>query len=395
MLKKLYNHLRGSLQIDIYGAAIERFLNICAIHGVAFWDVRCVDAAHFTAWVSTGGYFALRPYARNTGCTVRLRRKRGAPFTAKKISRRWALWLGVLICTAAIWYLSGFVWTIEVRGCETISQREVLELLEAEGIKTGAKRSEFQMRELKNNLMIKSDKLSYLTVNFQGTHAIVEVWERRNEETKPEEQGPCNVVSELAGIITDLRVRTGLAQVKVGETLQPGDLIASGAIVNENDETQITLLHAEAEADLRTWYTRKTVVPAELQTLLSDGVVETSNSTQLGDRRFPFGIIEKNGFSWYDKQINIQYLQLQEHFRWPVARIIQRTRRCAVQTAQIDRGKLANVLEERMTLQLLAEKSEATLVKTSFSLEQSEQGAWLGILEAELVETTGLEVPIG
>ena len=52
MLKKFYNHLRGSLQIDIYGAAIERFLNICAIHGISFWDVRCVDAAHFTAWVS-------------------------------------------------------------------------------------------------------------------------------------------------------------------------------------------------------------------------------------------------------------------------------------------------------------------------------------------------------
>ena len=395
MLKKLYNYLRGSLQIDIYGAAIERFLNICAIHGVSFWDVRCVDAAHFTAWVTAGGYFALRPYAKNTGCTVRLRRKRGTPFTARKISRRWVLWLGLIACGVAIWYLSGFVWTIEVQGCETISQREVLELLEAEGVKTGAKRSEFQIRELKNNLMIKTDKLSYLTVNFQGTHAIVQVWERRNQETKPEELGPCNVISELTGIVTALRVRTGRAQVKVGDTLQPGELIASGVIINENDETQVTLLHAEAEADLRTWYTRKTMGPVELQQLLSDGVLETSSSVQLGDRRFPIGIIEKNGFSWYDKQINIQYLRLQDHFRWPVAYITGKTSRCTAQTVQIDQGKLANVLEERMTLQLLAEKPEATLVQTSFSLEQSETGAWLGILEAELVETTGLKVPIG
>lgn len=394
MLKKLFNHLRGSLQIDIYGAAIERFLNICAIHGVSFWDVRCVDAAHFTAWISTGGYFALRPYARNTGCTVRLRRKRGAPFTAKKMTRRWALCLGLVVCAAAVWFLSGFVWTIEVRGCESVSQREILELLAGEGLKTGAKRSAFQMRELRNNVMIKTDKLSYLTVNFQGTHAIIEVWERRNQETRPAEPGPCNVVSELTGIVTDLRVRTGLAQVRVGDTLQAGELIATGVIVNQNDETQVTLLHAQAEADLRTWYTRKTAVPAELQQLLPDGVVETSGFAQLGGRRFPIGIIEKNGFSWYDKQINIQYLRLQEYFRWPVARIIGQTSRCAVQTAQIDRGKLSSVLEERMTLRLLAEKPNATLVQTSFSLEQSETGAWLGILEAELVETTGLEVPI-
>lgn len=395
MLKKLYNHLRGSLQIDIYGAAIERFLNICAIHGVSFWDVRCVDAAHFTAWVSVGGYFALRPYARNTGCRVRMRRKRGAPFTAKKLVRRWMLCLGGVLCAATVWYLSGMVWTIEVRGCERMSQREVLELLAEEGLKTGARRSGFQKRELRNNVILKTDKLSYLTVNFRGTHAIVEVQERRNMETMPEKQAPCDVVSGLTGIVTDVRVRTGLATVKVGDTLQPGELIATGVIVNQNDETQVTLLHAEAEVDLRTWYTRKTAVPAELQQLLPDGVIGNERFMQLGDRRFPFGMVEKNGFSWYDKQIKIQYLQLQEYFRWPVAWITGRTHRCALFDAVIDREKLASVLEQRMKEQLRAEKPDATLVKTNFSLEQSPSGAWLGILEAELVETTGLDVPIG
>lgn len=395
MLKKLYNHLRGSLQIDIYGAAIERFLNICAIHEVSFWDVRCVDAVHFTAWVSVSGYFALRPYARNTGCSVRLRRKRGAPFTAKKIVRRWALCAGMLFCAAIVWYLSGFVWTIEVRGCSFLSQRTVLELVAEEGLKTGARRSEFQLIELKNNVLSKTDKLSYLTVNFQGTHAIVEIWERRNQETKPKEEVPCNVTSGLTGIVTDLRVRTGRAMVKVGDTIQPGDLIASGVIVNENDETQVTLQHAEAEADVRTWYTVKAAVPKELQLLIDDGMINSTAAVQFGQRRFPLGMIEKNGFPWYDKLINIQYFRLQEHFRWPVAWITGQTHRCTVLDSEIDGEKLANFLEKRMNERLRAEKPDATLVQTTFSLERSASGAWLGILEAELVETTGLEVPIG
>lgn len=395
MLKKLYNHLRGSLQIDIYGASIERFLNICSIHGVSFWDVRCVDAAHFTAWVSVGGYFLLRPYARNTGCRVRLRRKRGVPFTAKKLVRRGILCLGSVLCAAAVWYLSGMVWTIEIRGCERMTQREVLELLAEEGLETGARRSGFQIRELKNNVLIKTDKLSYLTVNFRGTHAIVEVQERHNIETMPEKQAPCDVVSGLTGIVTEVRVRTGQVVVKVGDTLQPGDMIATGLIVNQNDETQVTLIHAEAEVDLRTWYTLKTMVPAELQQLLPDGGIGSEKFIQLGARRFPCGVIEKKGFSWYDRQIKVQYLQLQEHFRWPVAWITGQTCRCAIFDAVIDREKLASVLEQRMKERIQAEKPDATLVKTSFSLEQSPSGAWLGILEAELVETTGLEVPIG
>ena len=51
MLMQIHNFLRGSLQVDIRGAAIERFLNLCAIHGVAFWDIQTLDADHFTAWV--------------------------------------------------------------------------------------------------------------------------------------------------------------------------------------------------------------------------------------------------------------------------------------------------------------------------------------------------------
>ena len=38
---------------------------------------------------------------------------------------------------------------------------------------------------------------------------------------------------------------------------------------------------------------------------------------------------------------------------------------------------------------------EAELVWSNFRLEKTSGGAWLGVLEAELVETTGKEVPIG
>ena len=89
---QIHNFFRGSLQVDIRGAAIERFLNLCAIHGVAFWDIQVLDADHFAAWVSAGGYFALRPYARKTGCRVRVSRKKGLilwknVFKTKKILR--------------------------------------------------------------------------------------------------------------------------------------------------------------------------------------------------------------------------------------------------------------------------------------------------------------------
>ena len=47
-----------------------------------------------------------------------------------------------------------------------------------------------------------------------------------------------------------------------------------------------------------------------------------------------------------------------------------------------------------MLHQLLTAKPEAQLVQTDFTLEQNSQGAWLGVLKVELVETTGRQVPM-
>ena len=395
MLMKLRNWLRGSLQVDIRGAAVERFLNLCALHGVAFWKMETLDVDHFTAWVSVGGYTALHPYARKTGCRVRVVAKRGAPFAARKATRRWALWAGLLACALTVAWLSGFVWTIRVEGCETTTPEEVLALMKQVGLETGVRRQELDGRDMRNQLLTMTDKYSYFTLNFKGTQAIVRVWEKEHPVEKPEDLPPCNVVSEVTGVITALRVRTGKAVVKVGDTLQPGDLIASGVIVNENDETQVTLLRADAEADVRTWYTVQTAVPCELQLLEPDGRVEERRYFLLGERIFPLGIIEKRPVPWYDKQIKTHYLTLHEDFRWPVALERHRTLLCETKEASVDRDALAEILENRMLERLLAQKPGAQVQQSDFTLEQSPQGAWLGVLKVELVETTGRQVPMG
>ena len=40
MLLGLINYVRGWVRVEIRGAAIERFLNLCAQTEIAFWDVR-------------------------------------------------------------------------------------------------------------------------------------------------------------------------------------------------------------------------------------------------------------------------------------------------------------------------------------------------------------------
>ena len=394
MLMKIRNFLRGSIQVDIYGAAIERFLNLCSIHHVAFWNVEALDADHFSAWISVDGYAALRPYARKTACRVRVRKKHGMPFLAKYATRRTALWLGLILCTVTIYVMSGYVWTIRVEGCNSLAEEEVLQWMEQAGLKTGTKRKDIRMKEMRNEVMMQTDKLSYFTVNFKGIQAIITVWEKDNPAEKPQKQQPCNVISDLTGVVVRLRVRTGIACVKPGDTLQPGDLIATGRLVNENDETNITLVPASAEADVRTWYTIQTVIPEELQILQPETVEREQLWLLLGQRRFPLGIIEKSPVSWYDKQVKTHYLHLHPDFRWKIGLERQKRTVCEAEIPRIDHEALETLVRQRMLDKLMQGKPDAQLVQSDFKLEQNVQGAWLGTLKVELIETTGKEVPM-
>jgi len=395
MLKRFQNMARGCLMIDLRGASVERFLNLCTIHGVSLWGIQTLDVDHYTAWVNVAGYAALRPYARKTGCKLKVLKKRGIPFAAKKVTRRKMLWSGLLAAAALVWILSGFVWTIRVEGCDQLSEQEVLTLLEQAGLHTGVRKQTLHIKDLKNTVMLNTDKLSYFTVNFQGTKAIVQVWERRHPEEKPSEPQPCDVISGLTGIVTDIRVKTGTAAVKTGDTVQAGDIIARGTIVNENDNAQVTLLHADAEVDLRTWYTLCTAVPCELSVLMPEELHSGRLELLLGRKRIPLDRIEKTELPWYDKQINVRYLNLHEDFHWPIGLVRETLSVCSEKSAAVDKEALAAVLETRMKEALLAEKPDVQLISADFSLETSEQGAWLGVLKVEMLETTGIEFPIG
>ena len=114
----LYNALRGTVQIQITGGWPEQFLSGCAREGIQLWDARHLREDCFTAWVSAADYFRLRGQARRTGTRLHILEKRGVPFWAHRMLRRKVLWVTALLCLVGIWYLSGFVWTISVTGCE-------------------------------------------------------------------------------------------------------------------------------------------------------------------------------------------------------------------------------------------------------------------------------------
>ncbi len=137
MLLGLINYVRGNVRVEIQGAAIERFLNLCAQNQIAFWDVRRVAPDRVQATVRISGFRQLRHFTRRMMCHVHIIGKQGVPFQAHKLMPRVALWGGALAAVALLCAASQFVWTIDISNCDHTLQAEALRLTEEAGLRPG------------------------------------------------------------------------------------------------------------------------------------------------------------------------------------------------------------------------------------------------------------------
>jgi len=392
MLLKILNYFRGSVRIEITGAAVERLLNICAAHDIPFWDVVRVSPESVRASVSTDGFFRLRRWAGKSMCRIRVCGKRGLPFKTRRLFCRYALWAGALLCAACIWVLSGFIWTIEVRGCERMSQLEVLSMLAENGLCTGARTAAIDTVQLRNTVLLQTDRLAYISVNVRGTHAEVTVREKGEAPDMVPQDEPCDIVADRAGVIARLRVMNGTSKVQVGQVIMPGDVIAEGTMVSTQGE--VRYVHASAEADVRTWHTYTCKMPAEAQRLDKTGKSKKRYALIIGKRRINLYFIENAPFACYYKSERKEHFTVNENFRFPIAWVTELYEEAETVPCEVDAELAAAFMEERMKSAWESVEAKTEVVSCSFELAES-AGAYVGIMKAECIETTGTEVPIG
>ena len=382
--------VQGILCVRIQGASPELFFTVCAQDGVVFHNIQRHADGEYTAEIFSADHVRMRHAARIAGCTVHVLQKSGIPFLAAGILRRKILLIGAVLFAACVFWLAGRVWYIHIEGCESVSQKELLEALAEAGLKTGVRRSRLPMNSIKTDVIIRIDKLSHLTINFRGVGAYVHVWERKDTPIALDESTPCDVISDKTGVILRLRVRTGVSKVKIGDTIQPGDMISEGTVVST--QGKVTLLHALAEADVRTWYTLRAAIPKEtLVGSAQPGI--PSYSMILGSRRFPLQRIENAVDPWYDKHIEKEYLRPHPDFRWPIALEKTYCSNIREQPQPISPDMAEALLQQRMLSRILLAHPDAELVNWSFERKES-AGAYIGVLRVEMIETTGKEVPI-
>ena len=110
------------------------------------------------------------------------------------------------------------------------------------GVSVGSFLPRMDFEAICNEYRLSHPEIAWMGMYREGTVLRVKILETASYEE--EEKPPyANIVAAADGVITDIAVSRGTAVVKKGQTVKKGDLLVSGVLIGNGQET---LLSAEA-----------------------------------------------------------------------------------------------------------------------------------------------------
>jgi similar to stage IV sporulation protein len=226
----------------------ERFINLCSQENILLWDIKSIKGIIY-ANTNIKGYKKIRKPAQKSAMKVRIHKKNGLPFIIKKYRARIGFPIGIVVLLIIIGVLSTRIWTIDVTGNESISDKQIKEVFEELGVKVGARTSKIDVTWVQEKAIGELEELSWLALNITGSNAVIEVREAI-KVPQIKETSPCNIIADFGGQIKKLEVYEGTVQQKLGAAVIKGDLLISGVV--ENLDGSSSMKHADGLVIART-----------------------------------------------------------------------------------------------------------------------------------------------
>ena len=392
MYRKVLNYLRGQVTVEVESAAPERVLNLCAAHGIPFWELEWLSEIRLRAVTARSQLPRLREVLTRTDAALTVVRTEGAPEVWRQYRRRYVLLAAVLVLAAVLALGSTHIWDFQVTGNDTVPTETILRTLEKHGVALGA-RSRIDQEALRNQVLLELPDVVWLTVNMRGCTAHVQVVERQRPPHLYADGEIANVVAARDGLVTRIQALDGEAQVMVGSTVTAGQVLISGVV--DSDQRGYRLLHGMGQVWARTWYELSVSVPLTVQEKGQETGAVTRLAVDIGRNRIK--IYGKGSMTDpdCDKMTVYRPVRLPFGLTLPVTLVTERTVRCAAGETERPVADARAEGEAQLTAQLetVLARSQGQLLRSSFDAVR--QGKWLVVtLRAECEEQIGVSAPL-
>lgn len=348
----IFNYILGFVNITVEGFFVERFINNCINNKIFLWGIKRKTSTLLTVNINMNNFKKIHSIARKTKCKVKINSKKGLPIILHRYRKRKLLLLLLIPICSVIIISSRYIWNIEIVGIESINKEELVKQLSEEGIKVGTAKSKINSSNVINNIRLKRQDISWMSVNMKGTNVIITVVEAEEKPKIIDKDEYCNIVASQRGMITKITADTGTAQVKVGDIVEKGDVLIGGFM--EGKYTDTRYVHAKGKVEAKVWYTQKLKSGFTREITEETGVAENRYSIKMNN--FEINLYKTlPNFENYDKINDIKKIRLFENFYLPIE--INKTTYVEQRKSKITYGKedLKEILIKELEQQFLNE----------------------------------------
>lgn len=305
MFNKFFKFLKGYVIIEVTGADVERFVNICVRRELDISDIKFGGDRTVTMQIRAGEFAQLRPIAFKTKTKIRLIERCGFFEFKNTYKRRYMLFAGAAAMIIFFAVTAQFIWVVKIDGVYNGDKEQVAQILAENGIKPGTpKRSLPPISDIKRELINKTDTISWAWVYIEGACARVEIYEKRLKPQTIDKSEPCNIVAASDGFVKRVDVRNGEKILRNETPVCAGDIIISGKVpvYKEGYPEEYMYVHAEGEVEAVTYHEAQTEQKLYIDTHVKTGNVKKHYSAEIFGKLFKMYFKESVLYENYDTE---------------------------------------------------------------------------------------------
>ena len=321
---KIYEKLKGRLDVEVCGAYVEGLLNAAALSAIALWDVRCVDDCTVRLRMYETDYPALAALSEKCMCELKPIGLSGGSRDRKLLRRRVWLLVFLLLMGLLLFVSSLFIWEIEVVGNEQLTDGQVLRALSRCGVDSGTCRYSVSADLVRSQMLRELPELAWMTVNISGSRAVAVVMERQEKPEIYAESAPADIVAARTGIVRRLSVENGRPVVHGGQSVLAGETLVSAEMDSLSNGSKYVRARAQVLAD--TWRELSAVCPAREEVKQPNLISRSRFAVIFGKRRINLYFDSGKAIDECDKIIHEYKLGAEGLFALPVTLVREELR---------------------------------------------------------------------
>ncbi len=225
----------------IKGLNLDRFINTVRRQKIALYDVKKTSAKCMLVSVNLSDSEKFFAIGKDLCYNIKKVRDKGALYPIFFLVKNFGLILGAFVFIATAVFFNDIIFDFSFSGSGKVYSREVKEYLNSVGVKEYSRFSSVDLNSLGDRILENNSHLSFASCVKNGNRLEIELI-MSTEKVKTLDGNVYELKSDVDGVVEDVKVYRGTAEVKKGDNVKKGDLLVGGYAVIKEQTVKINLL---------------------------------------------------------------------------------------------------------------------------------------------------------